>query len=606
MRRLKKGSILMLVSLLCLLAGCSQKNESKESTSLTDSEVTSTEMRAEETTTAEKNVVTPSKGKSNYKDKGKTKVLGMKKTQDFLIKMTDKYTFRDPSYIDFDTRYVLYGGPKCNMARQGSSKGNKCIGAYEILYAKNNKAAGEFKFYVMADENEAKATYQEFSKAYKNDKNTKCVREKDVIYIYSTGDYVQRTYIQLYADYGTISEATPEAYLGMQFFFRGMKVYEYNGSSTDKKAGKIKTVKKITTKKKKNNSKKNTKKKYKKKNKKKKKKQNASNAISRNKKDFYIKADGYIFKDPAGLKFDTRYALFGGMKCEGVKVVRGQGFDVKEVYVVLYVKDNKPVREYRIYVTKDATEAKKMSKLYTGKVYQNVLVKESSAKDIEQFIEYYVKYGGMKKSTLQAYVQFMLDNENYTIYKMEESKDESNNSGGNTNGGQNTETEKPTENENPGDSVLPKTVEGTTKENSFDVVIHTDFVFTNPENIDFDTRYVLHGNENCQYAKQYEALEFYEIMYSKENKVVAEYKCFVADSEEKAKKLKEQFSEYYGEDVLLHGRVVIIHMDGSYTQETIDLYGKMGICEATPKAYLERMFLPYAMTECKKEQNKAE
>lgn len=606
MKILKKMSIFFVAVLLCLLVvGCSNKKEdtkekeASETSAImqeeTDTGIQETTTKNEETGTTKTTKTT----KTAYEDKGAIKTVGIDKSQSFSIKMTNSYTYTDPSYVDFDTRYVLYGDSKCNMARAGSAQGQKCIAAYEILYAKNGKATGEFKYYVMASKSDAQ-NYEKYLGKYYNDSagNMKCARVEDVVYIYQKGDYVQKTYIDLYAKQGTISEATPEAYLGMQFFFRGMSNYEFTGS--DNKAGTVKktTVEKATEK----SQKKSQKKKKTAKKTAKKKKKKGSSAVNDTKEKFVLTVgDGYVFEDPSQITFDTRYVLHGNAKCEGVKAVKSQGIQTTEVYLVLYTKKNKVVKEYRLFVVKDSEEAKKMTKLYGGTIYKNVVVLESSAQNVNQFIQYYVKYGGMTEDTPQAYIQYMMDNEGFEAYKQPskakgnsntENKDDSSN-GGNTN-------QETSANENPKEETeVAKTVTGFDKENSFDVVMSNDYTFTDPKEIEFDTRYVLYGGTTCQYAKQYNAVDFYEIMYSKENKVVAEYKCYVTSNAGEAEKLKDTFKQHYGENVTNESNVVILYLEGDYTQQTIDLYAKMGMCEGTPKAYLEKMFITYSMVECK-------
>ena len=66
-------------------------------------------------------------------------LTGTSKEDSYSIPMSDLYTFTDPSDINFDTRYVLYGGSSCSMARGLSSQGFSVEGAYEILYTYQGK-----------------------------------------------------------------------------------------------------------------------------------------------------------------------------------------------------------------------------------------------------------------------------------------------------------------------------------------------------------------------------------------------------------------------------------------------------------------------------------
>ena len=151
---------------------------------------------------------------NTYVDQGGVKATGTSASESFSIRMSKLCTFSDPAGLSFDKRYVLYGGSDCTPARRA---GKDCIGAYEILYVKNGKPVGEYMCYVMNSESAAKSVVQKFS-GYNGD-GGRVGRWGDVAYVYSTGAYVQ-TSIDTYYKAGSIKEATPEAYLGMQFYFR--------------------------------------------------------------------------------------------------------------------------------------------------------------------------------------------------------------------------------------------------------------------------------------------------------------------------------------------------------------------------------------------------
>ena len=151
--------------------------------------------------------------------------------------------------------------------------------------------------------------------------------------------------------------------------------------------------------------------------------------------------------------------------------------------------------------------------------------------------------------------------------------------------------------EDPDDTGL----KGTDKEGSFDIPMSERYTFTDPEELDFDRRYALYGDGTCGYAAQAGADGFYEILYCKDGKAAAEYRCYVMGSPEAAAE-KAAALAGAGCQAQSKGNVVVDFYTGDYVQGTIDLYVQYGMLkEADPKAYLELMFVQYGMKECAKD-----
>ena len=127
---------------------------------------------------------------TGYVDNGGASVGGRSASNSYSIKMSDLCTFSDPSGISFDTRYVLYGGADCHPAKKASASGYSCKAAYVVLYAKGGKAAGEYQCFVMNNESDAQGLAGKYASIY-NGGGQSSGRWGDVVYVYSSGSYVQ-------------------------------------------------------------------------------------------------------------------------------------------------------------------------------------------------------------------------------------------------------------------------------------------------------------------------------------------------------------------------------------------------------------------------------
>ena len=70
----------------------------------------------------------------------------------FSLKISDSYTFTDPEGLDFDARYVLYGGSNSSAVTIVNQQGCHVAEMYEILYVKDGRAVAEYRCYRGADE----------------------------------------------------------------------------------------------------------------------------------------------------------------------------------------------------------------------------------------------------------------------------------------------------------------------------------------------------------------------------------------------------------------------------------------------------------------------
>jgi hypothetical protein len=555
--------------------------------------------------------------KTDYVDNGGANVGGTSQSESFSIKMSDLCTFSDPSGISFDTRYVLYGGPDCIPAkRAAAAKAGTCKGAYVILYASGGKAVGEYVCYVMSSEAEARSLASAFSN-YDTVGNW-----GDVTYVYSSGSYVQ-TSIDTYYKAGTIKSATPQAYLGMQFYFGGMS--EYKPSSNPNGGGNTNTP------------------------------STPNNPVNptpnptptpdpspnptptpdptpnpnptpnpdptpepdpepdppgtSNEETIVVKADQltdkideastpkdevfevkvtdkFTITDPEDIEYDTRYVLYGSEDCIGVTSVpkkdNGVETKVESLYVVLYVKNNEPAAEYRYYLSKSEEGAQAVKRAYgnTDTVKGRICFKATTSSDeIKSLIHMLYQYsdGALEDETPKAYLNYLVKQEKYQFFKNAGHKEEP----------------KP----EPGSSL-----KGTVMANTFGVRMSENCTYTDAGYFtqDYDKRYVLYGDKECAYAKQSGAEGFYVVLYDKASKPAGEYKAYVMSSQEQAEQMRQQMGAAFGEDaVLCKGNVVFIFSTGEYVQQTIETYVQYGIMtKGTIGEYLESQFVNAAkMTE---------
>ena len=146
-----------------------------------------------------------------------------------------------------------------------------------------------------------------------------------------------------------------------------------------------------------------------------------------------------------------------------------------------------------------------------------------------------------------------------------------------------------TEEPNPGgEDKPPVSTEG--------IQLGDSYVFTDPEGLDYDARYVLYGDSSNPFAVQNGAEEFYVILYAKESAPLGEYQCYVMGDNASAAALAEKLSGFY--DISLSkDNVVVVFNSGEYVQQTMDLYVQLGMMsEATIEAYYNAMYMPYGMT----------
>lgn len=124
------------------------------------------------------------------------------------VKLTENYTFEDPTDIEFDKRYVIYAGEGSAMVSSAEAYG--MIAAYSIVYAKEDAPVCSYDFMICDTAENA----QKVIELYAASGSTLTAVEEDpsIVYAQSDGETLEAG-IMVYQSYGMIQEATVSAYV---------------------------------------------------------------------------------------------------------------------------------------------------------------------------------------------------------------------------------------------------------------------------------------------------------------------------------------------------------------------------------------------------------
>ena len=162
MKHLKRTMILLLAAvMMTAFAACSS---SPASTTSTASSASSAQESGEESTPSDNSGV----------------------AEGTAIQITDSFSISDPEGLDYDTRYVYQGSTGSTLINNMQMSGYNAQAMYEILYAKDGQAVGEYQVIVAADE-AAATSLLDFSQS----QGQTLTPEGNVIYIYSDTDMIQ-------------------------------------------------------------------------------------------------------------------------------------------------------------------------------------------------------------------------------------------------------------------------------------------------------------------------------------------------------------------------------------------------------------------------------
>ena len=124
------------------------------------------------------------------------------------VKITENYTFEDPTDIEFDKRYVITCDESSPMVAAAASYGMSAT--YTIIYAKEDAPVAQYDFMVVDTEEHAQGVID----LYASQGTTLKTLDEDatVLWASSDGDTVEGSIVAMLSA-GMISEATVSAYV---------------------------------------------------------------------------------------------------------------------------------------------------------------------------------------------------------------------------------------------------------------------------------------------------------------------------------------------------------------------------------------------------------
>ncbi len=136
------------------------------------------------------------------------------------IEMTDKYTFTDPTDLEFEKRYVAYGDENSYTVSDYASAGYGVAAMYSVYYADQDDAPlGYYDFIVCTSAEDAQklaGVFESVGQVYSAVDEDPCV-----LYSFTDGDAFDAL-ITMTQSGGSISEPTVKAYVD---FYIGMMGY---------------------------------------------------------------------------------------------------------------------------------------------------------------------------------------------------------------------------------------------------------------------------------------------------------------------------------------------------------------------------------------------
>lgn len=154
-----------------------------------------------------------------------------------------------------------------------------------------------------------------------------------------------------------------------------------------------------------------------------------------------------------------------------------------------------------------------------------------------------------------------------------------------------TEEKKNNATDNTTQNVVETTKGEESKEEAFSIKMNKEYTFTDPEDLEFDKRYVLKGDSSSKLMSDmknygYNATNMYEILYVKNGEAVKEYQFFVCPDKTSATDLAE-FYESQGQEVTQEGSILYACTEKDVLQAHIISYSSMGMMSGeTPEDYI--------------------
>ena len=137
------------------------------------------------------------------------------------VKLTDKFSFADPTDLEFDTRYVLYYGPDNMLVMASADDG--MLAEYTIIYARGEKAVAEYTFYILDTAENAKALYNEMESYART---PEYVEGDDTIIVDYTDEYALEANLDIFVMGELLTDTKVTTYVDFYVGYYGAKVME--------------------------------------------------------------------------------------------------------------------------------------------------------------------------------------------------------------------------------------------------------------------------------------------------------------------------------------------------------------------------------------------
>lgn len=287
----------------------------------------------------------------------------------FPVEITDKYTFEDPKGLEYDTRYVLYGGEDSGAVSAASGVGAAVNGVYEIYYLKDGELVAVYRCYDAASADDA----AQIESMYGGMGEVEITGRVACI---NMDVSMMESMMELYVQMGYADEATPEAYMaalhkneGYQYF-RNPNPAEEPQEPSDGLTG--------TT---------------------------PDEAFSVKVSDSYTYDEAQVLPGP---EYDRRYVLYGD-ETNGFAAQQG----ANAFYEVIYEQDSHALYEIKIYVMPSAEEAGVLAGQFVDAGLYAVAMPGTDAvlvigTDLQDTIDMYAQYGQIAEATPRAYIEGFL------------------------------------------------------------------------------------------------------------------------------------------------------------------------------------------------------
>ena len=287
----------------------------------------------------------------------------------FPVEITDKYTFEDPKGLEYDTRYVLYGGEDSGAVSAAGQIGSQVKGVYEIYYLKDGKLAAVYRCYDAASADDAAQIESMYGGMGEVEVTGRvaCI-DMDLAMIESM--------MEMYVQMGYADEATPEAYMAALYKNEGYQYFRNPNPAEEPEepsGGLTGTT--------------------------------PDEAFSVKVSDSYTYDEAQVLPGP---EYDRRYVLYGD-ETNGFAAQQG----ANAFYEVIYEQDSRALYEIKIYVMPSAEEAGVLAGQFVDAGLYAVAMPGTDAvlvigTDLQDTIDMYAQYGQIAEATPRAYIEGFL------------------------------------------------------------------------------------------------------------------------------------------------------------------------------------------------------